>query len=327
MTSADDPTQEREPLQSEAWKWVLHMTSGDATKADIAALERWCAENSLHAEAYARASGTWRAFGPAMENVARQDATLSASQGAGMQRFAGRRAFLGGVLAASAAGVTFMTVRPPLGLWPSLTELAADYRTATGEQRRIALADHVSVEMNTKTSLNIRRVTEAADHVELISGEVAVATQSGSIEVTAAHGRAWADSAQFNMRLDGSGVCVTCLDGIVHVEQQGRSVTLQQKQQVAYTERSLGQMAAIDPTEVVGWREGDLLFRDEPLSQVIEEINRYRPGKIVLVNEDLGRRRVTARFRLDRLEVVFIQLRETFSARVTPLPGGIVLVS
>jgi transmembrane sensor len=120
---------------------------------------------------------------------------------------------------------------------------------------------------------------------------------------------------------------VTCLGGTVHVELQGRSVTMLQKQQVSYTERSLGPMTAIDPVVVAGWREGDLFFRDETLANVIEEVNRYRPGRIVLMNDELGQRRVTARFKLDRLEVVIIQLRETFGARVMTLAGGIVLVS
>jgi transmembrane sensor len=327
MTTVDDPTDEREPLRREAWKWVLHMTSGEATKADIAALERWCARSPLHAEAFARASGRWRAFGAAIGGRAHQQGVIDI-QGSGTGRALGRRALLGGMLAASTAGAAVVISRPPFGLWPSLSEIAADYRTGTGERHRIALADSVSVEMNTRTSLNIRKAaSDGADRVELIAGEAAVATGAHPIEVIAAKGRVWADTAQFNVRYNGTAVCVTCLGGMVHVEQQGRSVSMLQKQQVSYNERSLGFTTAVDPVVVTGWREGDLFFRDEPLANVIEEVNRYRPGRIVLMNEDLGRRRVTARFKLDRLEVVIIQLRETFGARVTALAGGIVLVS
>lgn len=327
MTSTDDSTDEREPLRREAWKWVLYMTSGDATKADIAALERWCARSSLHAEAFARASGRWRALGPAMgERVGQHGAMIAQSAGTG--RAFGRRAFLGGALAASMAGAAVAISRPPFGLWPSLSEIGADYRTGTGERHRIALADSVSVEMNTRTSLNIRTLaSDDTDRVELIAGEAAIVTGSHPIEVIAARGRVRADSAQFNIRYDGSAVCVTCLGGTVDVELQGRSVNVLHKQQVSYTERSIGPMTAIDPVVVAGWREGDLFFRDEPLANVIEEVNRYRPGRIVLMNEKLGQRRVTARFKIDRLELVITQLRETFGARVTSLAGGIVLVS
>src|ERR1700761_5292752 len=100
MTGGDDPMQE-EALKREAWKWILHMTSGEATKADIAALERWCAERPRHAEAYARASEAWRVFGVAAENAVRQHGLaqrnpLSTERRSTGGRMIGRRAFLGG---------------------------------------------------------------------------------------------------------------------------------------------------------------------------------------------------------------------------------------
>ena len=86
-------------------------------------------------------------------------------------------------------------------------------------------------------------------------------------------------------------------------------------------------MQNVDPAIVAAWRDGELLFQNEPLARVIEEVNRYRPGRIILVNEALGQRRFTAQFKLDRLEVVITQLKATFGARVVSLPGGVVLVS
>ncbi|MDE1174712.1 MAG: DUF4880 domain-containing protein [Parvibaculaceae bacterium] len=326
MSDVDNLVGMEEPLKREAWNWVLRMTSGHATRADMAALERWCAQSPLHARAFTRASGRWNAFGPAIESVLREEGGMPSSPVTRPARRLGRRAFLGGALAASAAGAAVMIARPPLDLWPSISEFAADYRTATGEQRHIMLAGSVSVEMNTRTSLNILSASHG-DRIELITGEAAVTAGSQSIEVMAANGRALAQNAQFNIRYDGPTVCVTCLGGVVLVEQQGRSVSVQQKQQVSYTGHSLGQTMPIDPMTVTGWRKGDLFFQNEPLAQVIEEVNRYRSGKIILMNGELGQRRFTARFRLDRLDVVVTQLQATFGARVTSLPGGVVLVS
>ena len=212
-------------------------------------------------------------------------------------------------------------------MWPSVTELAADYRTAPGEQRQIALADNISVEMNTRTSLNIRPPSGESNRIELIAGEAAVATRSQMIEVTAGNGRALASIAKFSVRYDGPNVCVTCLDGFVEVAQQGRPVTIKRNEQITYSAQGFGQMKSVDAAVVTGWREGDLYFQDEPLSRVIDEVNRYRSGRIVLMNDALGQRRFTARFKLDRLEVVVAQLQATFGARVTSLPGGVVLVS
>ncbi|WP_244443182.1 FecR domain-containing protein [Bradyrhizobium sp. Ai1a-2] len=235
---------------------------------------------------------------------------------------------LGGALAVSAASIAVLVQRPPLGLWPSLSEFAADYRTETGQRQQIALADNVSIDMNTQTSLNIRKVADRqVDRVELIAGEAAITTRSRRVEVVAANGGMWADNAQFNVRHDRAEVCVTCLAGRVHVDRQGLSAMIGQGEQTTYGAHGLGQTTAVDPAVVTGWREGSLLFRDQPLARVIEEVNRYRPGKIVLMNEALGRRRVTAQFKLDQLDIVITQLRESLGAQVTALPGGIMLVS
>jgi transmembrane sensor len=83
----------------------------------------------------------------------------------------------------------------------------------------------------------------------------------------------------------------------------------------------------VDPAVVSAWQQGVLVFRSDPLSRVIDEVNRYRSGRIVLVNEELGRRQVFASFRIDRIEDVVPRLQAVFGMRVRSLPGGIVLLS
>src|SRR5690606_30434116 len=52
-----------------------------------------------------------------------------------------------------------------------------------------------------------------------------------------------------------------------------------------------------DVEKAVSWREGRVIFSDEPLVQVIEEINRYSTRKVVLGDGDLGEMRVSGVFR------------------------------
>jgi transmembrane sensor len=335
MTVSDHSTDEREPLQREAWKWVLHVTSGAATKGDIAALRAWQAENPLHAEAFAHASRRWQTFGPVLEQVAQQREPKVATPGlsaasspeAGAVRSLPRRAFLGGALAASAAVGAGVALRSPLGLWPSYREFTADYRTGAGEQHSIVLAGAGKVEMNTRTSLNIRDAVPGVDRIELIGGEAAVATGARPVEVLVGDGRVLADVAQFNVRYDDAGLCVTCVGGSVRVEQSGQSVTMLKSQQLVYTRHSFSRTTAVDPAVVTAWRDGSLLFRDEPVAHVLEEVNRYRRGRIILMNDALGARRITAHLKLDRLDVIVTQLMETFGARITTLPGAVTIVS
>jgi transmembrane sensor len=336
MIVSDNKAGESDPLKREAFEWVVRLTSGAATEADVEALNLWRSQSPAHAAVFAEAVALRRMLRQAaleftddlraVPEAPRSPQRLWSARPR-RSRAIGRRAFLGGAIAASAAGV--MLVRPPLGLWPSLTELTADYRTGTGERRHVALGDGVSLDMNTQTSIAVRSIAQEP-RIELISGEAKVSASvdpAGPLVVVAAGGRMTAARADFNVRHDGGGVCVTCLDGMVEVASlDGATVRLQPRHQVIYTRSGLGPVVPVDPAIVTAWRSGSLIFHDRPLAQVVEEVNRYRPGRIILTDSDLGRLPVNGIFHLDRIDGVIAQFQK-LGARVTSLPGGIVLLS
>jgi transmembrane sensor len=336
MMNPEQPIAEQEALKREAYQWVMRLTSGTATTADLQLLTRWRQTSPAHRRAFAEANLLWDKLGPAaVESAGKSAASAQAAAGPGFptsQRPLGRRAFVGGALAASAAA-GYLAVRPPLDLWPSLAEMAADYRTGTGQQRQIALAEDVSVKLNTRTSIAVLPSdnTGQTRQIELISGEAAIATKPEALRpfiVTAARGRTVATNARFNVRRDGERVCVTCVEGDLQVQHLGQVSTVRSHQQVVYTADNLGAATSVDdPEQVTAWERGLLVFRNDPLARVIEEVNRYRPGKIILMNRELGDRPVLATFRIDRIEEVVPRLQTVFGVRLKRLPGGIVLIS
>jgi len=70
-----------------------------------------------------------------------------------------------------------------------------------------------------------------------------------------------------------------------------------------------------------------LVFRQERLSEVVAEINRYRPGHILIADSQLAGRRVDGTFYVAQLDQFFDQVRSAFGASVTRLPGGIVVIA
>ncbi|MBB5048280.1 transmembrane sensor [Rhodopseudomonas rhenobacensis] len=315
-------------VSREAQAWVSRLTSGEATTADLAQFERWRSSSATHRRAFREAKLLWNVMGPAAElSRARSAAAGIASHRS--QTLLGRRALLGGAMAASLAGVAIVVAQPPLGLWPSLTEAMSDYRTAKGEIREIRVAD-VALELNTQTSIALRPPSADTDLIELIAGEAAVATERNSrryVSVLAGGARATARNAAFNVRRTAASGCISCKTGEVVVAHGGAEVTLQSQQQVSYDGQGLQPVVATDLAVVTAWQQGMLVFRSDPLSRVIDEVNRYRPGRIVVMNEELGRRQVFANFRIDRLDEVVPRLQAAFGIRVRSLPGGIVLLS
>jgi transmembrane sensor len=320
-----------EHLKREARDWVMRLSSGKVTSADEAALNRWRATSRAHRKAFAEANRLWDvATLSAMEAIEDGAPAVWAQRDAQARGGPDRRLFLRGALAASAAGVAYLAIRPPLRLWPAISEFAADVRTTTGQQRRVVTVGGAAIELNTNTSMNLPPTTSGADRVELVAGEAEITASSVAsrpVTVLAADGRSTASGAQFNVRYDGPEVQVTCLDGAVEVSCGGGTVSLTKRQQVLYGRGRLGGVAEIDPVVVMAWREGLLVFRNDPLLRVIDEVNRYRPGRIIVMNAELGRKRIFASFRLDQLDEVVTRVERVFGARVRTLPGGIVVLS
>jgi transmembrane sensor len=325
MTEPDDCEQER--LKREALGWLTRISLGDAAPQDLVDLRRWRDTSSAHAAALARAGRLWQELEAPVAAVARGDVEDAARRGAGGARLS-RRAVLAGGAAVAATAAGLMMVRPPLDLWPSLAELEADHRTGIGEQRRLALPGAVSVDLNTRTSIALRG-TDQDPAIELIAGETAVVIGSAATRpfvVIAADGRMTAARASFNVRREGAAVRLTCIDGEVAVECGSQRRELGAGQQAFYDGRGFGNVITIDPSTITAWRDGMLIFRNTPLTDVIEEVNRYRFGRIILLDEGLGRRLVTARFEIQRLDTVMGQIGSVFKVPVKSLPGGFVLV-
>lgn len=326
MTDSEDKTNELDPLTREGIAWLIRLKSGSATQADAEALQRWRNQSPAHAAAWDRARRLNDALHEAAGDLASVPTSTVVSLRPARRPWITRRFVLGGALAAGAGGV--MLARPPYALWPSLVEMTADYRTAAGERRRVELAEGVALELNTRTSIAVRSTREAP-RIELIGGEAEIVTRravSSPFVVTAAGGTISASRATFNVRHDGDSVCVTCLDGAVEVEQRQDAARLQAGRQLTYTAQALGEMVAAETGEVTAWRSGLLIFHDKPLSDVIAEVNRYRPGRILLASEQIGRRPVNGVFHIDRLDGVIAQL-EKLGARATRLPGDIVILN
>nr|WP_257720211.1 FecR domain-containing protein [Blastochloris viridis] len=318
------------PLEREAYEWVMRFRTGAAGPADLAALKRWSETSPAHLEAYDRMSRAWIALGAVAEelssanSVARYARTAPSAASPG-EAAVTRRALIGGALAASVAGVA-LSVHPPFGFWPSWSEFAADYRTATGEQRQITI-DDIGIDMNTRTSIALRPAAGVVRRIELIAGEAALSSPAEDVlTVEAGNGRVVAAGARFNLRHDGGQVRVACLDGDVRVECGGDARVLGPGRQVLYSEHGVGQAVAVDTNAVTAWQGGLVIFRSTPISDVVEEINRYRPGRVILTNKDLGRRQLSARFRIAEMDQVVGQIEQVFGVRATMLPGGIVLL-
>jgi transmembrane sensor len=128
--------------------------------------------------------------------------------------------------------------------------------------------------------------------------------------VSVARGIVSADDAVFVVRSDGASVRVTCVDGAVDIVQRGQ-LRLRPGEQAEWESERLLQVAEVDVEVVTGWRRGLLIFRNEPLEGVVAELNRYRPGLILVASGRLAQRRISGVFHLDRTDEALTHIEQT----------------
>ncbi|ALS61377.2 FecR family protein [Pandoraea norimbergensis] len=326
-----DPGRSRDDvLRQEARVWLALLAGGDVRQVDLHAFRRWQGASVAHAAAFDEVKRQWHAMRPAIGELLRKDPAVAARHRRliGGDVAAGRRAFLvAGASVAAVAGVA--AVYPPLGLWPALATWGADYRTATGEQRDVALAGRVNVVLNTQTSVRQQASADGARGLKLITGELAVDMSAARdpFVVVAGAGRSVATAGRFEVRnLDGR-VCVSCLEGTVRVMHPAGERRLIAREQTVYRDDAIGGVAGIEPAAVSAWRRGELVFRETPLVKVVEEINRYRPGRVVLMADSRRNSPVSGRFAIAILDEALLQIERSFGLNSRSLPGGLLILS
>lgn len=307
----DVPLDERKKrLLVEAADWLVRLASGEATQADADELATWRSQSTDHDEAFRKVASIHMLT----RAVAQEPAPVI-----------DRRAVLtGGSVLAAVIG-TFGIVRPPLSLWPSLAELMADHRTGAGERYTFSPVRGVEVELNSRTSVSL---IGAGHGIALINGEAFIVAQSTRqpFIVEASGYDIAARSATFNIQSLGERLRVTCTQGMLECTRDGQRERIQAGEQLALAQSGEAIRIKVDPAKATAWRQGLLIFEGTPLADVVEQINLYRPGRIILTDGALGHRSVNGVFHTDRIENTVAQIQQALGLHVRHLPGGVLLL-
>lgn len=286
----------------------------------------WIAADPRHAVAFARMEAAWemsarlRADPPPME--------AEASAAAAPDRRATRRRVMGGLMAASAAGVASAVA------WRLVKDVRL-YRTLVGERRTVALADGSRVRLNTASAIEVG-MTRTARRVRLVQGEALFEVahdparpflvEAGSAELRAV-------GTAFNVRIRDSVVELTVTEGTVAVLQDGRSYH-SAAPHIAAGGGAVIRPDAVAPTvlgdEVLrqrtAWQDGVIELEGETLAQAVDEFNRYRTQPIILGDARLANIRVGGRFEVDEADRFLVALESSFGVEAIRSDDGSVML-
>lgn len=321
-----------DPVERKAADWVMRDRQGRLSPRQRREYERWRAADPLHAEAVTRAERAWQATAalrglPGYRKPPRPAPMLEVR--GWLQVLSRQPAVFAGACAVLLLG-SWLLLAPPL--W--LQGVTSDYHTGTGETRTIELSDGSRIELGSRSILDVA-YDDDWRLIRLLRGE--------AIFIPAP--KAGRESRPFRVETPGAGITALGTRYLVGVTENraGWLSVLQHRVELELSQDGTddvggymlveeGSSVAFDPRlgirplddtpqELASWSEGLLVFRRQLLGEVVERLNRHRPGHILVMDGVLRNTPVSAVIRLDDLEQIPHRLARELGARTLELPG------
>lgn len=290
-------------LFDQASGWYYRLRAEDASARDQADFAAWLALGPAQRQAWDEVS----ALLGALREPARQVREA--------QRARWRRPRLR-VWASAAAVLLAVGLLSLYSPWPD--RWRADYATATGESRNLTLADGSQLQLNTDSAVQIdlrpneRRVT-------LLRGEAWFEVSADAARpFVIRSGEGWVKvvGTRFSVARQGAQTRVRVAQGKVQVSADGeQTVLLEPGRAVDYQGGRLGAVRDFDAAAEFAWRQRQLVFRQQSLAEVVDELNRYWPGEVLVFGDTLRQRKVSGVFEIDKPEAVLKALKHTLGLR------------
>ena len=296
-------------ILDEAADWLVRWHDQGMTAAEHADFERWRARSAAHRQAWARAELLMGRMG----DLPRDWAMPLLDRPVRHARPSRRQ-----VVAKLAA---LLAVAPAAWLgWQVAGEQGwtADVRTATGEQRRLTLADGSQLLLDTDTAVDIF-FDSGQRTLYLRKGAISIETapdHNGLQRAFAVHtalGRLRALGTRFTVRRSEDAVHLAVTEGAVEVTLRGAAAAhsvVHAGQQTVLTEQGV---AALEPVSAQqqAWVHGMLMADALPLADVCAALSRYRSG-ILHCAPEVAQLRVSGAYPLTDTDRALAMLQATY---------------
>lgn len=207
-----------------------------------------------------------------------------------------------------------------------------EFVTGTGEQRQLTLADGSQITLGAHSRLNID-LSGQRRTVRLQAGEAYFSVHKDALRpfvVEALESTITAVGTAFNVRAVEERLTVTVSEGRVKVAdlQAPASVEvglLGRDEQLTYEPGTVRPRTAsikpVDANDSTRWREGWLIYRDEPLRYVIADISRYTDLEIE-VADSAADAHFSGAVSKDDIDEWLVALPDVIAVTVTPTGEG-----
>ena len=203
------------------------------------------------------------------------------------------------------------------------------YTTGVGERKTIALEDGTRIELNAASHMTVR-FERKARHVTLGDAQAFfdVAKDPGRpFLIEAGDTQVRVVGTAFDVRHRDGQVAVAVQRGVVEVRPSDATpFRLRPGQGLSHAEgQADSRLATVAVDEISGWRQGRLIYRDQPLSQIVGDLNRLFPRPMKLADAKAADMRLSGVLIVDEQDAMVGRLSHLLPVRTTTTNDAIVI--
>lgn len=307
-------------VRDEAAQWFVRLQEPAVDVEERRRFELWLNEHSQHRDEFQLLQGLWTAAD--LVPRARLQALCETPPVRRKRHPLVRYAVAASVLAVALGLGLFSGLNQP-------TSYTAEFSTALGERRQVALPDGSVIDLNSRSRLQVRYEKGHRD-IELMEGEAMFSVAHDSdrpFVVEAGSGKVTVTGTRFDVRRGVSDTRVVVEQGTVKVQGRGApdnefiSLTAGLGTRVD-AQGTVAAAYAVNPAELTAWRSGKLVFNNASLAEVAEEVSRYREKPLTVGNDKVGNLRLTSVFKSDNTDALLKALPNILPVSVRTLDDG-----
>ncbi|MEQ1635725.1 MAG: FecR family protein [Methylococcales bacterium] len=305
-------------IQEQATAWWVRLDNGDVSREERAAFLHWQNAHPAHRAAFAEVCQLWGELDALKPQLAAAPKPIPSTEKKTLWQWRYGVGFL-------ATACLLLLLFNPLAIL-----FRADFTTGIGETRQITLADGSMVYLNSDSALAVK-LTPSLRQLNLLKGEALFMVspdRARPFSVQAGQGSTTALGTAFNIRHLTAGAEITVTEHSVAVAVNAGSPTIvSEGQRLSYADATgISLPTKADVHSATAWQRGKLVFQNQPLGEVISELNRYHHGLLRITDAGIADRRVNGVFNIDQPMTVINTLEKSLHLHSTRLTDYLVLL-
>ncbi|MBE0457297.1 FecR family protein [Pseudoalteromonas prydzensis] len=303
MNSKKNKTNDKERvIRQQAADWLL-LVNENAAESQEQAFTLWLQRSPLHQKIWQQTLSSWQLIGQIPHSQKRKS----------------RR----GTVIAIAMAACFLFISLP---WFNLY-WQADVITATHETHRVLLPDDSEINLASNSAVSIN-FTSNQRTIKLIKGQAffrvnrnperpfVVLTKQAKVTVL---------GTEFDVETNSENSHIGVASGLVRVENDKTRIHINPGQQASVNHFAITTQEILR-SQVSPWQAQRVFFKDRTLSDVVSTLERSYNGFILIADDTLATKRITASFKLNDIDEVINAIALTHDAKVIEISPYIRLI-